>query len=251
MKIKTIAALVITIFLFPVFLVHAAERCIMCGMDALKSETKFIVQITEGTKEIAPGKYSMCCLHCLVILKAKMKSGKIGSILARDYDTVTEKYDSGKMIDAKNAFYLVESQAHPKGSMVPFMLILSTRETAEKHKWWFGNKTLMLSETLVTIFAFIVFILALHTKISPLFLGLPFHHCVFCLGQEVWDALLFFAMIFIGLTLFIIYFWVVCSKNYRYVNPILSNNMVKLLKWSGFMLAGGLAVLSIHLALAV
>ncbi|MGB5157093.1 hypothetical protein [Desulfobacterium sp. N47] len=125
------------------------------------------------------------------------------------------------------------------------------RSLSSGNKWWFGNKTLMLFETLVTTFAFIVFILALHTKISPLFLGLPFHHCVFCLGQEVWDALLFFAMIFIGLTLFIIYFWVVCSKNYRNVNLILNKYMVKLLKWSGFMVAGELAVLSLHLALAL
>ncbi|MBA3035628.1 MAG: hypothetical protein FP814_03955, partial [Desulfobacterium sp.] len=139
---KPIAALVIVIFLFPVIFAQASERCIMCGMDALKSETKFIIEITEGNKEIPVGKYSLCCLHCLVILKARMHGGKIGSILVRDYDTVTGKYDSGKMIDAKNAFYLVESQARPKGSMVPFMLIFSDLRTGEKYKKLYGGKIL-------------------------------------------------------------------------------------------------------------
>ncbi|MBU1054023.1 MAG: nitrous oxide reductase accessory protein NosL [Proteobacteria bacterium] len=140
MKIKTIMALIIVIILFPVIFVQASERCIMCGMDALKSETKFIIEITEGKKEISAGKYSLCCLHCLVILKARIPGGKIGSILARDYDTVTGQYDSGKMIDAKNAFYLVESNARPKGSMVPFMLIFSSESTAEKYKKVYGGK---------------------------------------------------------------------------------------------------------------
>ncbi len=132
-----------------------------------------------------------------------------------------------------------------------YLFIIQKRSEYSGHGWWFENKMVMVSETLVTTFAFAVFILALHTKISPLFLGLPFHHCIFCLCQEVWDTLIFFVMIFIGLTLFIIYFWVVCSENYKNVNPIFSNNMVKLLKWSGFMLAGGLAVLSIHMVIAV
>ncbi|MBU3949545.1 MAG: hypothetical protein KJ826_15175 [Proteobacteria bacterium] len=132
-----------------------------------------------------------------------------------------------------------------------YYFINQKKSTSSGLRWWFGNKTIMIFETLLIIFAFVVFILALHTKISPLFLKLPFHHCVFCLGQEVWDALLFFVMIFIGLTLFIIYFWVVCLENYRIVNPTLSNNMLKLLKWSGFMLTGGLAALSIHLAIVV
>jgi nitrous oxide reductase accessory protein NosL len=142
MKIINIPAFVIGLILFPVFFVQASERCIMCGMDASKSETKFIIQMTEGTKEIPAGKYSLCCLHCLAILKARMKGGKISSILARDYNTVTEKYNSGEMIDAKKAFYLVESQAHPKGSMIPFMLIFSTQNTAEKYRRLYGGKIL-------------------------------------------------------------------------------------------------------------
>lgn len=142
MKFKSTLGLTICFILFPIFSLTASERCIMCGMDALKSETKFIIEITEGSKDISAGKYSLCCLHCLVILKARMHGGKIGSVLARDYATVGEKYDSGKMIDAKKAFYLVESEVRPKGSMVPFMLIFSDMSTAEKYKKVYGGKIL-------------------------------------------------------------------------------------------------------------
>ena len=146
MRIKTIPALAIGLILFSGFSALAFERCIMCGMDAQKSETKFTVQIIEGTKEIPAGDYSFCCLHCLVLLKARMKGGKTGSILARDYHTVTEKYDSGEMIEAKKGFYLVESRSRPKGSMVPFMLIFSTQKTAEKYKEAFGGRILNWEE---------------------------------------------------------------------------------------------------------
>lgn len=139
-------ALTFSLILFPGLMAHAFERCIMCGMDAQKSETKFTVQVTEGTKAVRAGEYSFCCLHCLVLFKARLKGGKIGSILARDYNTVTEKYDSGEMIDANKAFYLVESGLRPKGSMVPFMLIFSTRKTAEIFKKVHGGRILNWEE---------------------------------------------------------------------------------------------------------
>ena len=142
MRNKIFSPLAIGFIFFSSVTALAVERCIMCGMDAQKSETKFVIQVTEGTKDIAADEYSLCCLHCLVILKARMKEGKIGSILARDYDTVTRKYDSGEMIDARKAFYLVESGLRPKGSMVPFMLIFSTQTTAEKYKDVSGGRIL-------------------------------------------------------------------------------------------------------------
>ncbi|MDY6971938.1 MAG: nitrous oxide reductase accessory protein NosL [Thermodesulfobacteriota bacterium] len=142
MKNGIFPALIIVLFIFVCAPGMAVERCIMCGMDAQKSETKFTIQITEGTKDIPAGKYSLCCLHCLVILKAKIKGGNIGSVLARDYDTVTQKYDSGEMIDASKAFYLVESRLRPRGSMIPFMLIFSDRATAETYKHASGGRIL-------------------------------------------------------------------------------------------------------------
>ena len=113
--------------------------------------------------------------------------------------------------------------------------------------WWFGKKTVIFFEAPVIIFLFATLIIAFQTKISPLFLHLPFHHCIFCLCQEVWDALLCFCMIFAGLSLLLIYFSVVCSSNYKEVNTVLSKNMTMLLKWSACMTTGGLIILSIHL----
>jgi len=134
---------------------------------------------------------------------------------------------------------------------IVYFMLAQTRSSSPGEGRWFGKKSVMWLETSAVIVFFIVFILALHTKISPLFLHLPFHHCVFCLGQEVWDALLSFALIFIGVSLLLIYFWVVSSVNYRDVNPILGEKMVTLLKCSGCLFAGGLAILSTRLFFAL
>ena len=146
MKIKTVPLLAVALIILPVSMVLAFERCIMCGMDAQKSETKFVVQQIEGTRDVTPGKYSFCCLHCLVLFEAWLKGGKIGSILVRDYNTVTNKYDSGEMIDAGKAFYLVESRLRPRGSMVPFMTVFSTGEIAERYRRVYGGKILNWEE---------------------------------------------------------------------------------------------------------
>jgi len=145
-SVTAVLVLALCLILLPAFVAHAFERCIMCGMDAQKSETKFTVQVTEGTRDVRAGEYSFCCLHCLVIFKARMKGGKISSILARDYNTITDNYDSGEMIDANKAFYLVESGLRPNDSMVPFMLIFSTRKTAEMFKKVHGGRILNWKE---------------------------------------------------------------------------------------------------------
>ena len=148
MKSKAILTLAVffTFFTFFIFTtvsaVSAFERCIMCGMDSQKSETKFTAQVIKGTKDVPSGEYSFCCLHCLLLFKTMMKEGKIGAISVRDYNTVTEKYDSGEMVNATQAFYLIESDLRPKGSMVPFMLIFSTQKTAEIFKKAYGGKIL-------------------------------------------------------------------------------------------------------------
>ncbi|OIP88297.1 MAG: hypothetical protein AUK24_08280 [Syntrophaceae bacterium CG2_30_49_12] len=146
MKLRRILALTLCLILFPGFFALASERCIMCGMDAAKSETKFVVQVATGTRDVPPGRYSFCCLHCLVLFKARLKGGKITSIMVRDYSTVTEKYDSGEMIEAGKAFYLVEMGLRPKGSMVPFMLAFSHQETAERFKKAYGGRILNWEE---------------------------------------------------------------------------------------------------------
>ena len=148
MKNKTASALTafLLFFIFTVSAASAFERCIMCGMDAQKSETKFTTQVIKGTKDVSSGEYSFCCLHCLVLFKARLKEGKIGTVFVRDYNTVTEKYDSGEMIDSSKAFYLVESNLRPKGSMVPFMLVFSTEKTAEMFKKAYGGRILNWKE---------------------------------------------------------------------------------------------------------
>jgi hypothetical protein len=51
----------------------------------------------------------------------------------------------------------------------------------------------------------ITFLLALHTKISPLFLDTPLHHCIFCLWQNAWDASLSTALVLGGTWLALLY----------------------------------------------
>jgi len=141
-KITLILTASFIFFIFTVSAAFAFERCIMCGMDAQKSETKFTAQVIKGTKDVPAGEYSFCCLHCLLLFKTRLKEGEIGTVFARDYNTVTEKYDSGEMINSSKAFYLIESDLRPKGSMVPFMLIFSTKKTAEIFKKAYGGKIL-------------------------------------------------------------------------------------------------------------
>ena len=146
MKIKTLLLLTIAFIMLPVPVRSAFERCMMCGMDAAGSETKFIVQIVEGAGDVPPGKYSFCCLHCLVLFRTCMKGGKFGFIRVRDYNTVTRTHDSGEMADAGDAFYLVESGLRPRGSMVPFMAAFSARETAERYRKIYGGRILNWKE---------------------------------------------------------------------------------------------------------
>ena len=132
-----------------------------------------------------------------------------------------------------------------------FFLIAQKKSTASIKKNWFGSKSLMLIETIMIIFCFITFLLALQTKISLLFLDLPLHHCIFCLCQGVWDLFLSFCMIMTGLTLVLIYFWIISSNAYISVDHKLSQSMLKLLFWSGGLLSSGLIILSIHLLWAL
>jgi len=136
------------------------------------------------------------------------------------------------------------------GEMIWF-LIAQKRSVSSKEGWWFGKKSVMILETLIIVFTIAVFVLSLHTKIAPLFLNLPFHHCIFCLGQEVWDALLSFTLIFSGLAMLLVYFWVVSSDSYSDVNTYLGEKMRTMLKWAGFLLTGGVIILSIHIGLII
>lgn len=119
------------------------ERCIMCGMKVEKSETKYMVTVKKGTEELKKGDYGFCCLHCLVVLRQKLraKGGIIGDILTLDYNTK-------KMIDARMAYYMIESKIIPKGSMVPFVIAFKDRPTAEMFGKAYGGTIMDWDSTL-------------------------------------------------------------------------------------------------------
>ena len=108
------------------------EKCLMCGMDASKSETKFTAKV-EGNSKVQSGEYAFCCLRCLLTFEKRIETGRVYDIKARDYDT-------GKMFDATQGFFLIESEKLPQGSMVPFMLIFSDQEIAGKYQKVYGGK---------------------------------------------------------------------------------------------------------------
>ncbi len=75
---------------------HATPQrwCTLCGMDLQKyNRTKYILTLANGTEK------HTCSIHCAAII---LKKHDIKKIKAADYLT-------GKMINAKNAYYLVGS----------------------------------------------------------------------------------------------------------------------------------------------
>lgn len=95
--------------------------------------------------------------------------------------------------------------------------------------------------------ALVVFILALHTKISPLFLHAPFHHCVFCLWQNTWDVALITILIIVGLWLALIYPWIIRLAKYQGAEEIVKRDSRILIKWVLGCLITGLTILTVHL----
>ena len=102
-------------------------------------------------------------------------------------------------------------------------------------------------QSVVVIAALACFFLALHTKISPLFLHLPFHHCIFCLWQGVWDGPVFTALILVGLWSFLTYVGITSLKEYEGTRHETGNRMTRLLVFSAGSLVAGLAIVTLHL----
>jgi len=132
-----------------------------------------------------------------------------------------------------------------------YLLRTHKKNTSSYMKKWFGNKTLMTFETIFLSLFIIVFVLSLHTKISPLFLDLPFHHCVFCLCRDFFDALFASALILIGTFFLIIYFWTVSIATYKDVDSIFKSIMIRLLKFSTYSICGGVLIITIHMLLVI
>jgi hypothetical protein len=63
------------------------------------------------------------------------------------------------------------------------------------------NKTGYLVTSILSILIFINLPLALHTKLSPIILSTPFHHCIFCLLQTNMMILAGTVLLFIAIYL--------------------------------------------------
>jgi nitrous oxide reductase accessory protein NosL len=108
--------------------------CQLCGMDAAKSETEFILR-----RNTEPELHA-CCINCARRLMKKL-GAEITEVTALDFST-------RKYVPAANAFYVVGSKRIPKGSMVPFVFTFGSRENAEKFKDRYGGVVLEFSEIL-------------------------------------------------------------------------------------------------------
>jgi len=116
----------------------------------------------------------------------------------------------------------------------------------EKINWWNTKIGIALARTIFVFFVMIASIGTLHTM-SPVLLELPFHHCIFCLCQRRWDVLIALGLIFVGVALFIICIWLKIATRSGEERPEITQPIYCLVKWTGFLLIGGVIILSIIL----
>ena len=102
-----------------------ATICQLCGMDAAKSETEFILHLKEKPDMHA------CCINCARRIMNKL-GPEVTSVTTLDFRT-------RKHVPAPDALYLKGGQLIPKGSMMPFILAFGTREDAETFKAKYGG----------------------------------------------------------------------------------------------------------------
>ena len=100
---------------------------------------------------------------------------------------------------------------------------------------------------LLTILTPISFLLALHTKISPLFLNAPFHHCVFCLWQHNPDSIISTGLVVGGSWLMACYLAIISLKNYPPIKVQLEGFLQRMLRYALGMLVAGGVLLVVHL----
>jgi hypothetical protein len=110
----------------------------------------------------------------------------------------------------------------------------------------------VIAVTLIGLGDLIVFPLALHTKISPLFLHAPFHHCIFCVYQNIWDGALFSTLITAGIWISLIYVWVIYLGGKTALPPdILMHSVRKLARTAMILLSLGVLIIVIHTAVVL
>ena len=106
--------------------------------------------------------------------------------------------------------------------------------------------------TVLGIADIVLFTLAVHTKISPLFLHAPFHHCIFCVYYTIWDGALFNALIIVGIWFSLVNSWVMLLAGRRRLPAsVAATNTVRLALVSVLLLFSGLLVVLLHTAFAL
>jgi hypothetical protein len=96
----------------------------------------------------------------------------------------------------------------------------------------------------------VAFVLALHTRLSPLFLHAPFHHCIFCVWHNLWDAWPFTSLVLAAAWLAPVYasVWRLRGRS----DPRLAESQAaRLCAAACGALIAGLLIVGLHLAVAL
>lgn len=121
----------------------SAEICPICNMDASKSQTKFVLTTEDGKKN------QFCCIRCAFVHTFVKNNASFQTTQIRTdklYDAKgqplgkleTVDFESKKMFNALQGWYLVGSDIIPKGSMEPYFLGFSTLKRA--NSFWDRHK---------------------------------------------------------------------------------------------------------------
>ena len=116
---------------------NADAVCQLCGMDAGKSDTEFILQ--RRTKPAMPA----CCVNCARRL-IKKAGAEVTAVTVLDYHT-------RKQVTAADAFYVLGSRRVPKNSMMPFVFAFGSRRDADAFKERFGGEVFTFDAILVKV----------------------------------------------------------------------------------------------------
>jgi nitrous oxide reductase accessory protein NosL len=110
--------------------------CQLCGMDAAKSETEFILY-----RKTAPQMHA-CCINCVRRMLKKLDD--VERVTALDYRT-------RKHVPAEGAFYVFGSKRMPRGSMTPFVFSFGDRADADAFKERNNGEVLSFSEVIARL----------------------------------------------------------------------------------------------------
>ena len=93
-------------------------KCNLCGMDTTASKGRFVIDFENGKRVLA------CSGHCAVSLASKEVS--------KVFKATVYAYDTGQMVNARQAVYVLDSNLVPEGSMPPSVVALSSQDAADK-----------------------------------------------------------------------------------------------------------------------